>query len=242
MYRCAVKTMKQIICYIKLLACIVFLEGYPRFQLIHQSFPHLRCALVLQGKSILFPVSLRISSMAFTTSQPSAIDLSFNHTTNTAHAFAKRAEHASTNTTTSRTPETCVSPTDGQIIIARTTFIATLTAFALIACTSLLLLIGFIYRAHRRKKQNKAARTWGHKSRFDQRISMLRKEVDDSYTRQYAGCLTNPLPENPEMGSDSPVEIMSPERVWEFPAKCVRKSKGKSLFFDHTAGVWFPKR
>lgn len=52
----------------------------------------------------------------------------------------------------------------------------------------------------------------------------------------------NPIPENPEMGTDSPVEIMSPERVWEVSAKSVRKSIGKSLFFDHAAGFWFQKR
>lgn len=75
---------------------------------------------------------------------------------------------------------------------------------------------------------------------------MMRKEVDDAYTRHYGpGCLMNPIPENPEMGSDSPIEIMPPERIWEVPAvsaKKDRRSKAKSLFFDYGVGLWLPKR
>lgn len=84
---------------------------------------------------------------------------------------------------------------------------------------------------------------------------MMRKEVDDSFSRQYSGCLVNE-PENPEIGSDSPVELMLPEaRVWEAPAVPAaaavakvqgsvggRKSKVGSLFFDHGIGLWMPKR
>lgn len=78
---------------------------------------------------------------------------------------------------------------------------------------------------------------------------MLRKEVDDAYSRQYGpGCFLNPIPENPEMGSESPVEIGAVERVWEVDGGTMekevgtRKSKGKSLFFDYGVGVWMPKR
>lgn len=85
---------------------------------------------------------------------------------------------------------------------------------------------------------------------------MLRKEVDDSFKRQYSGCLVN-IPENPEMGSDSPIELMHQERIWEAPAVPAvpaaakvhqgrnvggRKSKVGSLFFDHGIGLWMPKR
>ena len=78
----------------------------------------------------------------------------------------------------------------------------------------------------------------------------MRKGVDDEYSRQYKGCL-NHEPENPEMGSDSPVELMLPERCWEVPAipartadkdKNKRKSKTMSLFFDSGVGMWLPKR
>ena len=80
---------------------------------------------------------------------------------------------------------------------------------------------------------------------------MLRKEVDDAFSRQYSGCLVNE-PENPEMGSDSPIELMMAERIWEAPAVPAtakvqgrsggRKSKAGSLFFDSGFGVWMPKR
>ena len=87
-------------------------------------------------------------------------------------------------------------------------------------------------------------------SAIDQRISEMRKEIDAEYSRQYKGCL-NHEPENPEMGSDSPVELMLPERCWEVPAvpartadkdKNKRKSKAMSLFFDSGVGMWLPKR
>lgn len=78
----------------------------------------------------------------------------------------------------------------------------------------------------------------------------MRKELDNEYSRQYSGCLSHPE-ENPEMGSDSPVELMLPERCWEAPAipatavdkdKSRRKSKAMSLFFDSRVGLWVPKR
>jgi hypothetical protein len=74
---------------------------------------------------------------------------------------------------------------------------------------------------------------------------MMRKEVDDEFSRKYSGCLVN-VDENPEMGSDSPVELMLPERIWEVPGgpreavemdRGRRKSTVKSLFFDHKAGL-----
>ena len=79
---------------------------------------------------------------------------------------------------------------------------------------------------------------------------MLRKEVDDAFSRQYSGCLVNE-PENPEMGSDSPIELMMAERIWEAPAvpamakvqgKSGGRSKVGSLFFDSGIGVRMPKR
>ena len=78
----------------------------------------------------------------------------------------------------------------------------------------------------------------------------MRKEVDDTYSRQYSGCLAHE-PENPEMGSDSPVEMMfaEPREVPAIPARSIerdgnrhkRKSGVESLFFDQRAGLWFPK-
>ena len=76
----------------------------------------------------------------------------------------------------------------------------------------------------------------------------MQKDLDQEYSRQYSGCLSQE-PENPEMGSDSPVELMLPERCWEVPATPARaventqkKSKATSLFFDQGVGMWLPKR
>lgn len=89
----------------------------------------------------------------------------------------------------------------------------------------------------------------------------MRKEVDDAYTRQYKGVWVSDVVENPEMGSDSPVEMSVERRVWEVPAvpavpstfqrsdtapavppKAAGRSAGrKSLWFDQVSGLWLPK-
>ena len=85
-----------------------------------------------------------------------------------------------------------------------------------------------------------------------QRISMMRKEVDNSYSRQYSGCLVNE-PENPFLVPRSPVELMHSERVCEAPDVSVpvsgavsaptikdeREARAKSLLFDTAKGQWF---
>jgi hypothetical protein len=76
---------------------------------------------------------------------------------------------------------------------------------------------------------------------------------------RYSGCLINE-PENPFMGSDSPVELMLEERVWEVPAvpalppeakggagaggvvKEERRKSRMSLWFDGGVGVWVPRK
>jgi hypothetical protein len=77
---------------------------------------------------------------------------------------------------------------------------------------------------------------------------MMQREIDASYGRQYSSCHQNP-PENPFMCSDSPVELMLPERVWEVPATPAksamdskRKSMAKSLFYDATTSLWLSRR
>ena len=79
------------------------------------------------------------------------------------------------------------------------------------------------------------------------------QEVDDSFSRQYSGVLTTVV-ENPEMGSESPVEICERDpRVWElvgggsvrygrFKAPVEEKEARGSLFFCRDLGVWMPKR
>lgn len=148
------------------------------------------------------------------------------------------------------TSTSCVLLAAGEIIISRTTFIIAITLCIFITSLSILGLAALIYRECIRRRQTKAAKAWGRKSTFDQRISLMRKEVDMSFSRQYNGCLYNE-PENPFMGSDSPVELMLPERVWEvhavpaMPAKVVEKDRRKSkmsLFFDDTVGMWLSRR
>ena len=72
---------------------------------------------------------------------------------------------------------------------------------------------------------------------------------------RYQGVFVHEHVENPEMGSESPVEIGWPEqKVWEAPAVppkiCAnemaagRAKRGKvgSLWFDARVGLWMPKR
>lgn len=148
--------------------------------------------------------------------------------------------------------ESCRKIGKGDLIISRTAFISSLTICIFITGVSLLALTILLYREHQRRRQLKQARNWGRQSRLGNRISAMRKEIDDSFRRQYSGCLVNE-PENPEMGSDSPIELMLPERIWEAPAVPAaakiqgksgggRKSKVGSLFFDNGIGLWMPKR
>lgn len=76
---------------------------------------------------------------------------------------------------------------------------------------------------------------------------MMRKEVDDSYSRQYSGYSASE-PDNPFLAPRSPVELMHSE-VWEAPGTAVsseptivvtdeRESKVESLFFDGAKGRW----
>ena len=163
-------------------------------------------------------------------------------------------------TLASRSPQTsqsadstgslCVELHSGNIVISKRTLIAAITICVLLTLLSMLAVAALLYREWARRREEQAAQKWGRKSRFNQRISEMRKGVDDEYSRQYKGCL-NHEPENPEMGSDSPVELMLPERCWEVPAipartadkdKNKRKSKTMSLFFDSGVGMWLPKR
>lgn len=78
----------------------------------------------------------------------------------------------------------------------------------------------------------------------------MRKDIDDEYSRQFSGCLHHE-PENPEMGSDDPVELGPGGGLVEAPetttttatgTRHARRSKAMSLFFDQGLGMWLPKR
>ncbi|KAK3718008.1 hypothetical protein LTR37_005434 [Vermiconidia calcicola] len=142
----------------------------------------------------------------------------------------------------------CLEFEGDNIVISRRTLIAAIAICGLFTCLSMLVVAALLYREWTRRRQVNAAKAWGRKSRFEHRISIMRKEIDGEYSRQYSGYLQHE-PENPEMGSDSPVELMLPERVWEAPTaparttdKTKRKSKAMSLFFDQGIGMWLPKR
>lgn len=72
----------------------------------------------------------------------------------------------------------------------------------------------------------------------------MQRQLDNEYSKQFSGCLYNET-ENPFLGSDSPVELMLPERIWEapaVPAKAVKTDRRKSRissFFDDAVGVWW---
>ncbi|KAF2763948.1 hypothetical protein EJ03DRAFT_332309 [Teratosphaeria nubilosa] len=134
----------------------------------------------------------------------------------------------------------------GQITLPRATFIAVITVCTLLTSLSVLHLTISTYRAFARRREAQQAKIWGRNTTYKHRISLMRKEIDQSYARQYSGCLVNVI-ENPEMGSDSPVELMMEERVWEAPAVPAAvsfndddggRNSRKSLFFDHGVGLW----
>ena len=136
--------------------------------------------------------------------------------------------------------------------MSRTGFIVAITICIFITLLSMLGLAALIYREYSRRKQHQEARQYGRQSKYLHRLSRARKEVDNVYSRQYSGCLVQE-PENPEMGSDSPIELLHEQRVWEIPAVPAtpkmaakkgnkRRSKAMSLFFNEGLGVWLPKR
>ena len=146
---------------------------------------------------------------------------------------------------------TCIQLSVHEIIFSRTTLIIVLTLCVAITGFSLLVLCAVGYRAWLRHRQDKIARRHGRNSKYMQRISMMRKEVDNSYSRQYSGCLVNE-PENPFLVPRSPVELMHSERVCEAPdvpvsvttvsapaIKEEREARAKSLLFDTAKGQWF---
>ncbi|KAK3625053.1 hypothetical protein LTR56_013651 [Elasticomyces elasticus] len=144
----------------------------------------------------------------------------------------------------------CTAIRHDELVISRTTFIVAITLCIFITTTSLLGLAIFAYREYARQRQTEEAKSWGRRSRYVNRVSIARKQVDFHYSNQYGGCLVN-IPENPELGPDGPVEIMEHERLCEVPAvpartmnedrRDARRSRLMSLFFDQGLGVWVPK-
>ncbi|KAK5168620.1 uncharacterized protein LTR77_005929 [Saxophila tyrrhenica] len=163
-----------------------------------------------------------------------------------------RSEPSAGNNTTSNLCLSLSSSSDSQVLISRRTLIVTLALCALLTLLSMAAASLLLYREIARRRQTKVAKKWGRQSRFNHRISLMRKEIDTEYSKHYTGYLQHE-PENPEMGSDSPVEMMPPERLCEVPAipalaanKNAGTPKGRwktmSLVFDQGVGMWMPKR
>lgn len=147
--------------------------------------------------------------------------------------------------------ETCIEISVDEIVFSKTTFFVVMAVCVAMTGLSLLALSILGWREWNRRCEEKQAREYGRASRYQQRVSMLRKEVDNSYSRQYSGCLVNE-PENPFLAPTpsprprSPVELMHTERVCEVPAgstteqeEIERARKGRSLLFDNAKGQWF---
>ncbi|KAK4556205.1 hypothetical protein LTR86_006902 [Recurvomyces mirabilis] len=160
-------------------------------------------------------------------------------------------------TPTSTTPTilnigTSITLQPGELVISRTSFIIALTLCIFITTASVVTLLAFAYRNYRRRQETQQARAWGRRSVYNRRMSVVRKEVDYSYSKKHGGCLVH-VPENPELSSDGVVEIGDQERLFEAPAvpakpafagsldRAKRKSQFQSLFFDEKVGVWLSK-
>ncbi|KAK5131213.1 hypothetical protein LTR08_001238 [Meristemomyces frigidus] len=153
---------------------------------------------------------------------------------------------------TSATPSSCPALAPNQILLSGSTLTL---ALALSGTLTLLLLLALAHLTHRallRRRQTASARKWGRASTYRHRISHLRTAVDAAYSLQYGGCLHG-IAENPELGSDSPVEIMDVDVraegwVWEVPAvparaaREARRTSKLSLIFDEGVGVWMARR
>lgn len=143
----------------------------------------------------------------------------------------------------------CIELSVHEIVFSRTTLIIVLTLCVAITGVSLIGISALGYRTWTRHQQDKEARSRGRSPQHMQRIPMMRKEADDSYSHQYSSYSVSE-PENPFRPSRSPVELMHSE-VWEVPGSAVstceptvatdetqRGTKVKSLFFDGAKGQW----
>lgn len=139
----------------------------------------------------------------------------------------------------------CVDLDSGKkIVISRTTLIVAFTICVIITCVSVFALAAFLYRDWTRRRKMQAATRWSG----CKRISVVRKEIDDQYSRQFSGCLYQE-PKNPYMYGGSPVEIMQPERLCEVPAisspsiaRGNERSRRLSTLFDQGVGLWMAKK
>lgn len=105
----------------------------------------------------------------------------------------------------------CYNLQPQDLVISRSTLIITLTFCGLITLLSLLVLLKFVWKQHKRRLELDAAKTWGRRSHFNERdnkrVSYASKGIDDEFTRRYRGVLSNTFVENSEMRNDGDVEL-----------------------------------
>lgn len=119
---------------------------------------------------------------------------------------------------------TCVITPANNISLPRIPFILTLTLVLLLTLASTLALAMLLYRRRTRRREALQAEDWGRKSRYLNRISVARKQLDDDFRRQYHGVLINDV-ENPELRSAEPVELAWEEKLHEVPNVEVKREK-----------------
>jgi hypothetical protein len=137
----------------------------------------------------------------------------------------------------------CIELSVHEIVFSRTTLIIVLTLCVAITGISVIGISALGYRTWTRHQRDKESRSRGRSPQYQQRIPMMRKEADDSYSHQYSGYSISE-PENRSPAPRTPVELMHNE-VWEAPGSEVsseprdgRETKVKSLFFDAAKGQW----
>jgi hypothetical protein len=140
----------------------------------------------------------------------------------------------------------CIELSVHEIVFSRTTLIIVLTLCVAITGISVIGISALGYRTWTRHQKDKEARSRGRSPQYHQRIPMMRKEADDSYSHQYSNYSINE-PEHRSPAPRTPVELMHSE-VWEAPGTDVssertratneRETQVKSLFFDAAKGQW----
>ena len=143
-------------------------------------------------------------------------------------------------------PNTQSAANPDTITFSRTAFIAIITTSIILTTVSIAILTTIAILSWRRRQRRQATSAWDRRSRYANRISQLRREVDNDYQTRYSGGLSS-VAENPEIGRDSPKQLLMPEpKVYEVPAtpappRAKRMSR-MNLFFDHGVGLWLQRK
>ncbi|KAF2213645.1 hypothetical protein CERZMDRAFT_90501 [Cercospora zeae-maydis SCOH1-5] len=153
------------------------------------------------------------------------------------HAADSASKHAILAARSAQAP--CYEVQDHEIVISRATLIAVITISSVLTISSIVLFSVLLCRQWRRTRQNRNAKVWGRQSFYhhqdNKRISYASKTVDDEFSRQYRGVLGTVI-ENPEMGTDEPVEMGQGRggEIWEVQGRewDIEKERLRPKFVD----------